>query len=155
VHRFHLPRRCGTQLAPVSGAMGYGIPAAIAACLLHPGREVVAIAGDGDAMMAIAELATIVHEGVRPILVLLDNGQYGTIRMHQARDYPGRPVGTALTNPDFADLARAFGLYAETVAETGEFPAAFARARAHRPALIHVLQDPDEISPGRRLGEGA
>jgi acetolactate synthase-1/2/3 large subunit len=155
VHRFHQPTVCGTQLAPVSGAMGYGIPAAIAASLLHPDREVVAIAGDGDAMMAIAELATIVHEGATPVLVVLDNGQYGTIRMHQARDFPGRPAGTSLTNPDFAALARAFGLHAERVETTDAFPAAFARARAHRPALIHVIQDRQEIAPGRRLKEGA
>jgi acetolactate synthase-1/2/3 large subunit len=155
VHRFHQPTVCGTQLAPVSGAMGYGIPAAIAASIIHPDREAVAVAGDGDAMMAIAELATIVHEGAAPILIILDNGQYGTIRMHQARDFPGRPSGTTLTNPDFAALARAFGLHAETVRTTGEFPAAFARARAQRPALIHVLQDPAEISPGRRLEPGA
>lgn len=155
VHRFHQPTVCGTQLAPVSGAMGYGIPAAIAAAILQPDREVVAIAGDGDAMMAVAELATIVHEGARPVIIIFDNRQFGTIRMHQARDFPGRPSGTALTNPDFAALARAFGLHAETVETTEAFPAAFARARAQRPALIHVLQDRQEIAPGRRLEEGA
>jgi acetolactate synthase-1/2/3 large subunit len=155
VHRFHQPTVCGTQLAPVSGAMGYGIPAAIAASILHPEREVVAIAGDGDALMAVAELATIVHEGAAPILIVLDNCQYGTIRMHQARSFPGRPSGTALTNPDFVALAGAFGLHAETVRTTEAFPSAFARARAKRPALIHVLQDRQEIAPGRRLEDGA
>ncbi|MFN3592643.1 MAG: thiamine pyrophosphate-dependent enzyme, partial [Thermaurantiacus sp.] len=155
VHRFHQPTVCGTQLAPVSGAMGYGIPAAIAASIVQPDREVVAVAGDGDALMAIAELATIPHEGATPVIVILDNSQYGTIRMHQAQTFPGRPSGTALTNPDFAALARAFGLHAETVRTSAEFPAAFARARAHRPALIHVVQDPQEIAPGRRLKAGA
>ncbi len=151
VHRFHRPRVCGTQLAPVSGAMGYGLPAAIAASILYPEREVVAFAGDGDAMMAVAELATIVHEGARPVIIVFDNGQYGTIRMHQARDFPGRPIGTRLSNPDFAALARAFGLHAETVRRTEAFPCALERARQQRPALIHVLQDPAEIAPGRRL----
>lgn len=155
VHRFHLPRRLGTQLAPISGAMGYGIPAAIAASLLCPGRDVVAVAGDGDALMALPELATIAHEGAQPILLILDNGQYGTIRMHQARDFPGRTIGTRLTNPDFVALARAFGLHAERVETTEAFPCALARARERRPALLHLIQDPAEIAPGRRLQEAA
>ena len=156
VHRFHLPRRPGTQLAPLSGAMGYGLAAAIAAALLHPGREVVAVAGDGDALMAIAELATIAHEGARPVIVVLDNRQYGTIRLHQARAFPGRPaVGTRLSSPDFVALARSFGLHAERVETTEAFAPAFARARQARPALLHVIQDEFEISPGVRLEAGA
>jgi acetolactate synthase-1/2/3 large subunit len=153
LHRFHRHRRPGTQLAPTSGAMGYGVPAGIAASILHPGRQVVVVAGDGDFLMAAGELATVVHEGATPLFVVLDNGQYGTIRMHQARDFPGRPSGTRLTNPDFAALARSFGLHGETVAETGAFAGALERSRG-RAALIHCLVDPAEIAPGRRLAEG-
>ncbi len=154
LHRFHLHRRPLTQLAPTSGAMGYGVPAGIAASLLHPDRQVVVVAGDGDFLMVAGELATVAHEGATPLFVVMDNGQYGTIRMHQARDYPGRPSATTLTNPDFAAFARSFGLHAETVRETGEFAAALERSKG-RAALIHVLVDRQEISPGRRLEAGA
>jgi acetolactate synthase-1/2/3 large subunit len=150
LHRFHLHRQPHTQLAPTSGAMGYGVPAGIAASLLHPGRQVVVLAGDGDFLMAAGELATVAHEGATPLFVVMDNGQYGTIRMHQARDFPGRPSGTRLTNPDFAAFARSFGLHGETVRTTAEFAPALDRCRG-KAALIHVLVDPDEISPGRRL----
>jgi acetolactate synthase-1/2/3 large subunit len=153
LHRFHLHRAPHTQLAPTSGAMGYGVPAGIAASILHPDRQVVVLAGDGDFLMAAGELATVAHEGASPLFVVMDNGQYGTIRMHQARDYPGRPSATRLTNPDFATLAWSFGLHGETVRETGEFAAALERCRG-KAALIHVLVDPDEISPGRRLEAG-
>ena len=153
VHRFTRHRRVGTQLAPVSGAMGYGVPAAIAASLLHPGRAVVGVCGDGDFLMSAAELATVAHEGATPLFLVMDNGQYGTIRMHQARDYPGRPSATALTNPDFAALARSFGLHAETVRETAAFAPALERSLG-RAALIHILLDRDEIAPGRRLEAG-
>ena len=94
------------------------------------------------------------HEGATPLFVVMDNGQYGTIRMHQARDFPGRPSATSLTNPDFAALARSCGLHAETVRETAEFAPALARSRG-RAALIHVFVDRQEISPGRRLEAGA
>ncbi len=153
LHRFHLHRRPLTQLAPTSGAMGYGVPAGIAAALLHPERQVVVVAGDGDFLMASQELATVMHERAAPLFVVMDNGQYGTIRMHQAKDFPGRPSGTRLTNPDFAALARSFGLHAETVRETADFAPALARSIG-KPALIHVIVDPDEISPGRRLLPG-
>lgn len=153
LHRFHLHRAPGTQLAPTSGAMGYGVPAGIAAALIQPERQVVVVAGDGDFLMAAGELATVAHEGAKPLFVVMDNGQYGTIRMHQARDYPGRPSGTRLTNPDFAALARSFGLHAETVSETDAFAPALERARG-RASLIHVVVDPDEIAPGRRLLPG-
>lgn len=153
LHRFHLHRAPQTQLAPTSGAMGYGVPAGIAASLLHPDRQVVVLAGDGDFLMAAGELATVAHEGATPLFVVMDNGQYGTIRMHQARDYPGRPSGTRLTNPDFANFAWSFGLHGETVRTTAEFAPALERCRG-KAALIHVLVDPDEISPGRRLAEG-
>jgi acetolactate synthase-1/2/3 large subunit len=150
LHRFHLHRQPHTQLAPTSGAMGYGVPAGIAASLIHPGRQVVVLAGDGDFLMAAGELATVAHEGATPLFVVMDNGQYGTIRMHQARDYPGRPSGTRLTNPDFANFAWSFGLHGETVRTTAEFAPALERCRG-KAALIHVLVDPDEISPGKRL----
>ena len=154
LHRFHLHRVPHTQLAPTSGAMGYGVPAGIAASLLHPDRQVVVLAGDGDFLMSVSDLATVVHEGATTLFVVMDNGQFGTIRMHQARDFPGRPSGTSLTNPDFAALARSFGLHGETVRETAEFLPALERSRG-RAALIHVLVDGQEISPGRRLDEGA
>jgi acetolactate synthase I/II/III large subunit len=153
LHRFHLHRAPHTQLAPTSGAMGYGVPAGIAASLLHPDRQVVVMAGDGDFLMAAGELATVAHEGATPLFVVMDNGQYGTIRMHQARDYPGRPSATRLTNPDFATLAWSFGLHGETVRATAEFAPALERCRG-KAALIHVLVDPDEIAPGRRLEAG-
>jgi acetolactate synthase-1/2/3 large subunit len=153
LHRFHFHRQPHTQLAPTSGAMGYGVPAGIAASIVHPERQVVVVAGDGDFLMAAGELATVAHEGATPLFVVMDNGQYGTIRMHQARDYPGRPSGTRLTNPDFANFARSFGLHGETVRTTAEFAPALERCRG-KAALIHVLVDPDEISPGRRLEAG-
>ena len=153
LHRFHLHRRLRTQLAPTSGAMGYGVPAGLAASILLPDRQAVAVAGDGDFLMAAGELATVAHEGAKTLFVVMDNGQYGTIRMHQARDFPGRQSGTALTNPDFAALARSFGLHGETVRETADFAPALARSLG-RAALIHVLVDRQEISPGRRLAEG-
>jgi acetolactate synthase-1/2/3 large subunit len=153
LHRFHRHRAAHTQLAPTSGAMGYGVPAGIAASILHPGRQVVVLAGDGDFLMAAGELATVAHEGATPLFVVMDNGQYGTIRMHQARDYPGRPSATRLTNPDFATLAWSFGLHGETVRETAEFGPALERCRG-RAALIHVLVDAQEIAPGRRLEHG-
>jgi acetolactate synthase-1/2/3 large subunit len=153
VHRFSLHRRPRTQVAPASGAMAYGVPTAIAASLLNPGRPVVGISGDGDFLMAAGELATVVHEGATPIFLVFDNGQYGTIRMHQAKEFPGRPSATALTNPDFAALARSFGLHAETVRETGAFATALDRA-VGKAALIHILMDRQEIAPGRRLPDG-
>jgi len=152
VHRFHQHRRLRTQLAPTSGAMGYGLPAAIAAAILHPGREVVCIAGDGDFLMSGHELATATRYGARLTVLVVDNGQYGTIAMHQARDYPGRRYGVDITNPDFAALAGAYGWHGANISETGEFEAAFAAARASgRAALIAIKTDPKEIGPGRRL----
>lgn len=152
LHRFHQHRALFTQLAPTSGAMGYGVPAGIAAKLLHPAREVVIVAGDGDFLMSGQELATAVRYGTNVIILVVDNGQYGTIRMHQARDYPGRQSGTALTNPDFAAFAQSFGAFGALVTETDAFPAALSAARSSgRPALICVRTDPDEIAPGRRI----
>jgi acetolactate synthase I/II/III large subunit len=155
LHRFCHHRALGTQLAPTSGAMGYGVPAGIAAAIVHPDRTVIVLAGDGDFLMSGNELATVAHEAARLIFIVLDNGQYGTIRMHQARDFPGRQSGTRLTNPDFAAYARSFGLDGFTVRQTADFAGALAAARAAPgAALIHVITDPQEIGPGRRLATG-
>ena len=135
VHRFFRFRRYGTQLAPTSGSMGYGLPAAIAAKLRHPERTVVAFAGDGCFQMTSQEFATAVQYGAAVIVVLVNNGIHGTIRMHQERDYPGRVIATDLVNPDFAALARAYGGHGETVATTEDVrPRLRARAaqRANR-----------------------
>ncbi|MBC6983589.1 thiamine pyrophosphate-binding protein [Caulobacter sp. 17J80-11] len=152
LHRFIRHRSFRTQLAPTSGAMGYGFPAAIAAKLVHPERDVVCFAGDGDFMMTSQELATAVQYGANVITVVVDNGTYGTIRMHQEREYPGRVIATDLQNPDFAAYARSFGAWAETVDRGEDFPAAFAAARAAgKPALIHLKTDPEQIAPGRTI----
>ena len=154
VHRFHRHRRHKTQLAPTSGAMGYAVPAAVAAALAHPDRVVVAFTGDGDFMMTGQELATAVQYGANPIVVLVNNGMYGTIRMHQEREYPARVYGTALRNPDFVKLAQAYGCHGERVTETGQFAAAFDRARAAgAPALIELVIDPQAITAGQTIDE--
>ncbi len=152
LHRVYRYRRPGTQLAPYSGSMGYGVPAAIAAKLVHPERIVVSWNGDGCYLMNGQELATAVQYGAGVVFVVIDNGMYGTIRMHQERRYPGRVVGSGLTNPDFAALARAFGAHGETVRRTGEFAPAFERALdAARPALLHVLLDPQALTMNATL----
>jgi acetolactate synthase-1/2/3 large subunit len=153
LHRFHLHRRFGTQLAPTSGAMGFGVPAAIAAKITAPDRTVVAVAGDGDFLMTGQELATAVQYDAAVIFIVIDNGAYGTIRMHQEREYPGRVIATDLRNPDFVAYARAFGAWARLVEDTAAFAPALAEARAGgRPALIHVKTDVRDIAPGRTLG---
>jgi len=154
VHRFHRHRRHKTQLAPTSGAMGYAVPAAIAAKLCHPDRIVVAVTGDGDFMMTGQELATAVQYGAHPIVLLVNNGMYGTIRMHQEREYPARVYGTALRNPDFVKLAQAYGCHAERVTETAQFAGALERAvGANAPALIELVIDPQAITAGQTLDE--
>ena len=137
-----------TQLAPTSGAMGYGLPAAVAAALLQPHRQVVNLAGDGDFLMTGQELATATGYGAKKLLsIVVDNGTYGTIRMHQERDYPGRVSGSDLYNPDFAALARAYGWHAEFVDTTAAFEPALRRAlEAGRPALLHVKLPTDVIT---------
>jgi len=148
LHRFYRFREYKTQLAPTSGTMGYGVPAAIAAKLIYPHRTVVAFAGDGDFMMNGQELATAMQYGANIIIIVVNNGIYATIRMHQERDYPGRVVGTDMVNPDFCALARAYGAHAELVTSTGEFKPAFKRAiSANSPALIEIKMDPDILSP--------
>ncbi len=148
LHRFFRYREYRTQLAPTSGTMGYGLPAAIAAKLLYPDRCVVAFAGDGDFMMNGQELATAMQYRANIIVILINNGIYATIRMHQEREYPGRVIGTDMVNPDFVALAEAFGAHGERVEKTEEFEAAFERSRAAgRPALIEVMLDPDILTP--------
>jgi acetolactate synthase-1/2/3 large subunit len=153
-HRFYAFRRYGTQLAPTSGAMGYGVPAAVAAKLLHPERVVVAFAGDGDFLMTGQELATAMQVETPLVVLVVNNGMYGTIRMHQERLYPGRVSGTDLVNPDFAALARAFGAYGEVVDRTADFEPAFEAALASgRPALLELRVDPEAITPRQTIAE--
>jgi acetolactate synthase-1/2/3 large subunit len=154
IHRFFRYRRWGTQLAPQSGAMGYGIPAALAAQLLHPDTPVIAFAGDGDFQMCGQELATMVQERLPIIVLVANNGMYGTIRMHQERRFPERVIGTDLVNPDFAALARAYGAHGERVERSDDFPDAFSRARASGgPALIELITDPEALTPAASLSE--
>jgi acetolactate synthase I/II/III large subunit len=148
VHRFWRFQRFGSQLAPVSGAMGYGVPAAIAAKLAEPERPVVSFSGDGCFMMASQELATAVRHDAAVVFVVVDNASYGTIRMHQERRYPGRRVGTDLVNPDFVAFARSFGLDARSVANAGELVAAVVEGvRRDQPSLVHVPVSPDVLTP--------
>jgi acetolactate synthase-1/2/3 large subunit len=152
VHRFHRYRGFRTQLAPTSGAMGYGVPAAIAAKAVHPNRVVVAFAGDGCFLMTGQELATAMQYQLNVIFIVVNNNMYGTIRMHQEREFPGNVHGTALVNPDFAAYARAFGASGEIVENTAEFAPAFDRAtRAGKPALIEIRIDEEAISPNTTL----
>ena len=143
-----------TQLAPTSGAMGYGVPAAVAASLLQPQRTVVNLAGDGDFLMTGQELATAVAYGARRLVsIVVDNAAYGTIRMHPEREYPGRVSGSDLVNPDFAALARAYGWRASTIERTAEFEPAFADALASgRPTLLHLKLPTDVITSRTTLG---
>ncbi|WP_333898479.1 thiamine pyrophosphate-binding protein [Agrobacterium pusense] len=152
LHRFHRFRRFNTQSAPTSGSMGYGLPAAVAAKHLFPEREVICFAGDGCFMMHGQEFITAVRYGLPIITVLVNNGTYGTIRMHQEREYPGRVSGTDLVNPDFNAFAKAYGGHGETVERTQDFAAAFERARASgKPAIIEVKLDAEAITPTRTL----
>jgi acetolactate synthase-1/2/3 large subunit len=152
LHRFHrypaLQHHGRTQLAPTSGAMGYGVPAAVAASLLQPERTVINIAGDGDFLMTGAELATAVAHGAKRLVsIVVDNASYGTIRMHQEREYPGRVSGSHLRNPDFVALARAYGWNAAAVDDTNAFEPALREALAvARPTLLHLKLDTDVIT---------
>jgi acetolactate synthase-1/2/3 large subunit len=147
IHRFFRFRKYATHVAPTSGSMGYGFPAAVAMKLLHPDRDVMCIAGDGDFLMTGQDFATAVQYKLPVIVVLADNGLYGTIRMHQEREYPGRVIATTLHNPDFVAYALAFGGYGALVEKTDDFPAAFAAARASgKPSIIHLKIDPEAIS---------
>ncbi|QKZ04057.1 thiamine pyrophosphate-binding protein [Pseudomonas eucalypticola] len=152
VHRFYRYRQPATELAPTNGAMGYGLPAAIAAKLHAPARTVVCFAGDGCFMMYPQELATALQFNAAVVVIVVNNGMLATIRMHQEREYPGRVSATELVNPDFISLARSFGAYAERVERTEDFAGAFARARqAGVAALIELRVDPRQITPQARL----
>src|SRR5262245_3333661 len=147
VQRFYQYTGLRTQLGPTNGAMGYGVPAAVAAKLLHPERTVVCFSGDGDFLMTGQELATAVQYGAAVVFLVVNNGMYGTIRMHQERDYPTRVHGTALRNPDFAQLARAYGAHGAIVEKTSQFAPAFEGALAcGGPALLELRIDPDAIT---------
>jgi acetolactate synthase-1/2/3 large subunit len=151
-HRFYAFRRYGTQLAPCSGAMGYGIPAAVAAKVVHPDRTVVCVSGDGDFLMSGHELAAAVQEELPIVVLVVNNGMYGTIRMHQERLFPGRVIGTELVNPDFVAWAHAFGIHGELVARSEDFPEAFERALAQdRPAVLELRVDPEVITPRQTI----
>ena len=154
VHRFYCYRRKGSQLAPTSGSMGYGTPSAVAAKRHYPKRTVVAFAGDGCFLMNGQELATAVYYGINIIVIVVNNGIYGTIRMHQERNYPGRTIGSGLEGTDFAALARAYGAHGEVVTETDGFAEAFERAQAcGKPALIELRVDPEAITPSATLSD--
>ncbi len=141
-------------LAPQSGAMGYGLPAAIAAKAECPERMVVCIAGDGDVQMNMQELGTAMQAGAQPIVIVVNNGVYGTIRMHQERDYPNRQSFTKIENPDFCAIAKAYGFHAETITDTADFPEAFTRATASTTgALIELIVDPEFITPKATLSQ--
>jgi acetolactate synthase-1/2/3 large subunit len=152
LHRHFRYKGFRTQLGPTNGSMGYGYPAAVAAKLAQPQRNVIAVCGDGDFLMNGQEIATAVQYGAAFVALVVNNGLYGTIRMHQEREYPGRVFGTDLKNPDFAAYARAFGGHGETVARTEDFAPAFERAQASgKPALIELKIDPDAITPATTL----
>lgn len=148
VQRFYQYKSYRTQLAPTSGSMGYGIPAAIAAKIIHPKKTVVCFAGDGCFLMSSQELATAVQYNLKPIFVVINNGTYGSIRMHQEFQYPQRVHGTDLKNPNFINLAKAYGLYAESIENLSDFQMAFERAlNAGRAALIEIKLDRLELTP--------
>ena len=152
VHRFYRVRKFGGLVGATSGSMGYGLPAALAMQTIHPGRTVVCVAGDGDFLMTGQDFATAVQYKLPVIVLVADNGIYGTIRMHQEREYPGRVVATDLRNPDFVAYALAFGGYGTVVEKSADFPAAFAAARASgKPSIIHLRIDPEAITPATTL----
>ncbi|MAH85042.1 MAG: thiamine pyrophosphate-binding protein [Rhodospirillaceae bacterium TMED8] len=154
LHRFYRYRNFNTQLAPTSGSMGYGVPAGIVAKSIYPNRCVVTLAGDGDFLMTGQELATAIHHGINVIILIVNNGMYGTIRMHQEKSFPGRTIGTTLSNPNFQLLASAYGAHGELVTLTEDFPAAFQRAKnCGKPALIELRVDPEAITPSTSLSE--
>ena len=153
-NRFLQYRRPGRQLGPTSGAMGYGVPAAVAAKLVHPDRLVVGFCGDGGFMMTGQELATAALEGTGPIILVFNNSMYGTIRMHQERRFPGRVVGTALRSPDFLALAQAYGVFGASITSTADFAPAFEKAASSsRASIIELKMDPEVITTRTTLSE--
>jgi acetolactate synthase-1/2/3 large subunit len=154
IHRFYRFRRFATHIAPTSASMGYGMPSAVAMKRLYPERTVISVNGDGDFLMNGQEFATAVQYELPIVVIVCDNGIYGTIRMHQEREYPGRVSATTLRNPDFAAYARAFGGFGITVERTEEFAAAFQTAAAcGKPAIVHVKIDPEAITPMTTLAQ--
>tara|TARA_E500000305_G_C3929462_1_gene192074 strand:- start:174 stop:728 length:555 start_codon:yes stop_codon:yes gene_type:complete len=154
VHRFYKHRRYRTQVAPTSGTMGYGLPAAIAASLRHPDRLSICFAGDGCFQMTLQELATAQQFGARVIVILVNNGMYGTIRMHQEKTYPGRVSGTDIVNPDFGKLAEAYGIFTSKVEKSDQFSAAFdAVVATGKSGIIEVITDPEDLTPRFSLSE--
>jgi len=152
IHRYFRFRNHGTQLAPTSGSMGYGLPAAVAAKLRYPDRTVVCVAGDGCFQMTSQEFGTAIQHGANVIVLVIDNGMYGTIRMHQERRFPRRSHATDIVNPDFAAIARAYGGFGMTVTETQQFEPALQQAlAAGTSAIIHLLLDPEAITPDTTL----
>jgi acetolactate synthase I/II/III large subunit len=152
IHRFFRFRRFAQHVAPASGSMGYGVPAAVAMKRLYPQRTIVCVSGDGDFLMNGQEFATAVQYDLPFTTIIADNGMYGTIRMHQEREYPGRVSATALRNPDFAAYARAFGGFGISVERTEDFPAAFEQAQASgMPAIVRLAIDPEAITPAMTL----
>lgn len=154
LHRFFEYRASRTELAPTCGTMGYGLPAAVAAALRYPERQVVCVAGDGCFLMYPQELATAMQYGARLTVLVVNNGMYGTIRMHQEKHYPGRISGTHLAGPDYVALAKSFGAHAERVSVTEEFAGAFHRAQAHEGlALLELVTDPSQLTPTMRVDQ--
>ena len=153
LHRFYQYRKARSELATTCGAMGYGVPAAVAASLRHRDREVLCVAGDGCFLMYPQELATAAEHGSRLVVLVVNNGMYGTIRMHQEKRYPERVSGTRLEGPDFVTLAKSLGAaHAERVSETADFAAAFERARAACGfAVLELMTDPKQVTPSMRL----
>jgi acetolactate synthase-1/2/3 large subunit len=155
LHRYYRYRMLGTQIAPKSGSMGYGLPAAIAAQLRYPERKVICLAGDGCFMMASQEFATAVQQQLPIVILIVNNAMYGSIRMHQELSFPNRPSGTDLLNPDFAALARCYGAAGEAIDHPDDFPDAFARALAERkPTIIELRVNRMQLTPDRALSEG-
>ena len=153
-HRYYTFRKFRTQLAPTSGSMGYGLPAAVAAKLKHPERTVVCFSGDGCLMMTVQEFSTAVQYGAPFVTIVFNNGMYGSIRMHQEKFYPGRVSGTDIQNPDFAALARACGGHGETVERTDQFAAAYRRSVASgKPAIIDLKVDPEALTTRASLSQ--
>ncbi len=152
-HRHYLYTRYRSQLGPTCGAMGYGVPAAIAAKAVAPDRPVVCLVGDGGMLMTGQEIATALQHGIAPVIIVVNNNMYGTIRMHQERDYPARVLGTELSNPDFAGLSRAYGAHGEVVDRTEDFAPAFDRAlAAGRCAVLELRIDAEAITTRTTLG---
>lgn len=154
LHRHFQYRGFRTQAAPTSGAMGYGVPAAIAASIIYPERAVVAVVGDGCFQMALPEMGTAAQYGATPVLIVVNNSMYGTIRMHQEREYPDRVIGTELVNPDFVALAQSYGWHSERLTKTAEFADAYARAKASgKAALLELIIDPEAITTRQTMSE--